>query len=700
MTLIVVCIFILELLVFNAAGFVLFRKYEYKTAEAAAFACGLTLILLSCLFQLGFLIYLPAVSFLIEGVVLVLSIVLLVRCKQYIFEALRDIIYLWRRYPFTATFASIFVFFLFAQALFLPPGNWDSMKYNLARVLLFQQENTFFLDRTTNIQQLIQPVGSDILSHMILRFYTDYGVALFSWLAYLGIGFGAYALSRRFAQPHIALTVSIVTMSFPELIYQATSTKNDIFTAIAGMMALLLALRILDELNVKDFLLLLLALSFGISCKTTFAAFVIPFVLIFGIVFLYKHGCFKWKDILLSHWWIVLITLIPIAVLSQVWLFYANYNRFGSLFGPASFIDHFRNPDGLTGAFANLIRYGFQSFHLLEPVDDIWMAYFGTKISSQLLNLYNWLVSDWLGNTGSLSAFGIFWAPVEELSWFGPFGFFLVLPGILYAVIRGPNRLRCCTLAVLGYAFFVAWQVPWMPANNRFFSLFFICSAPCSAFFLQRWLSYRWINLTFRFLSILILLYACIYNQSKPLFIKQVAYKEMKEVFSPAEKKLPPWMKKAEEDDAGEFTQFVNRFTKAIQTISNTSIWSLTDWGRHRLYYARRYFYDQRIEKFIETVAKDARVGIVGGDADAWIYHYMLYRPDVVFIPIPAHWIKSGGSIEQEKLEGLDYLLCINTQCTNILGNPDSQLIWQSLPKRYIRKGSLVLLTGSSIEKP
>ncbi|NJP05559.1 MAG: glycosyltransferase family 39 protein [Chloroflexaceae bacterium] len=263
----IVVVMLLEIAWLCLAGWAFFYTDDTCLADALALGIGLTLVSLSVSFQLAFLFGFPVLSFLFEASLLLAALFIL-RSRW------RRLLLAWQRfrrfvamYWLTAFVLGVCGSYLLLLALLLPVSNVDSIEYNLARVLLFQEQHTLLLSHVTTQHQAVQPVGSDIFAHMFLRFDTDYGTALFSFLAYLVIGFGSYALARRYATPQLALCATLIVISMPKMVYQATSTKNDLVSAAAALLCLLLLYRLIERPSGRDLLLLALMMSFGISVK-------------------------------------------------------------------------------------------------------------------------------------------------------------------------------------------------------------------------------------------------------------------------------------------------------------------------------------------------------------------------------------------------------------------------------------------------
>ena len=116
--------------------------------------------------------------------------------------------------------------YLLALAWLVPPANWDSMTYNLARVLLFEEQRTLLLHSITTLRQAVFPLGSDILAYLMLRLGSDYGVGLFSWLSWLAIVSGTYTLARRYSSGRIAITSAPWIAPCEKPVYTARSASS------------------------------------------------------------------------------------------------------------------------------------------------------------------------------------------------------------------------------------------------------------------------------------------------------------------------------------------------------------------------------------------------------------------------------------------------------------------------------------------
>ena len=632
------------------SGFALFRSWGHTFAEAAADALIATLMLLSCLFQIAFLIGNPSISIGAEAAFTVLAAIMVYRMHRYLSQAWLVIRNFVSGHPVSGTVLLICFGYLATQAFLIPP---DSIHWkNLGQVLRFQQHGTLFSTGFATGNHALFPVNTIILPHLFLRFHTDMGIGLFGLMAYLSIGFSTYALARRYSWPSTAFTVTMVVMSFPRFVYMASSPGYEIIPAAVAVFCLLSIYRVVERPNIKDLILLFLGILFCISGKwmcLAFPAIILPlsFILLFR-----RHGVLAWWKIIKDHRWSALLALLPTVIFSQTWLFVYNSVYHGSWLGPESSAEFVYNTDGLYGALANMIRYFLESAHFTIPVDIIcqWMVHF--SIAGMVQKIYDFLIAPLFGNFGAAVPFKIAWIPAETMSWFGPFGFFLAMPAVIYALVRGPRRLKATAVALAGYLLLLVLIPAWTPENVRFFSILYACGGFCIAFFLPPWRLTKRGKKGLQIASALLLVYAYSCNMIKPIIGIQPALDGIKNLVV------------GKYSDSG----------KSFHDAAKKSVWMTTAWGRDRFALSKHLFGDDRVAECTGLIEGGSKVGACYKDSSL-IYPFMLACKDVDFILLP---LKNAGAEKKIELYKLDYLLCIDTDLPFSPAGSRPLKIWQS----------------------
>ncbi|MBU8909628.1 MAG: hypothetical protein KOO65_00020 [Desulfobacterales bacterium] len=327
------------------------------------------------------------------------------------------------------------------------------------------------------------PVNHRILFNTFLRVGTDSSAGIFCFLAYLSIGFSTYALARRYSWQPTAFTTAILVMSMPRLVVQAIYPGTQIISVAAILFCILAIYRIVEQPNLTDLILLVLGIFFCISESIASMIFV-PILFVLSCVVLFRrHGIITWKSILGENRY-VFFAVVPAVIFSQCWLFLFNHfykNSWSGAFSTISF-----NNDGIQGASANFIRYIFESFYFTAPLDIFFERIFNWSMAQTLQSLYDFWVRPFWGESGAVQAFHLTWMPNEIFS-FGPAGFFLVLPALFYAMLKGPRRLKAVATGFVAYFYLVSLIIAWAPGNIKFFEIFYVCSGFSIAFFFPPW---------------------------------------------------------------------------------------------------------------------------------------------------------------------------------------------------------------------
>lgn len=327
--------------------------------------------------------------------------------------------------------------------------------------------------------------------------------AIIGFAAYLSIGFATYALSRRYAWPPTALTVAMIILTLPRLVLQTPTPGGEVVSAAAALFCLLAIYRSVEEPRILDLALLFVGIPFSIRGNPSGGIFPLILVLLSGVLLYRRHGGALWKLMVIDNWPILLAASIPAIIFWRTWHLFS-----------AKIVQH---SDGLAGAGANLLRYLFQSAHFTLPMDRLFEWMFDFRITGFLNGLYKKTVSPLLGGAGAAVPFDLVWFPAADTTWFGPFGFLLILPALLFGLFRGHRRLKAIAVALAGYVWIIGLTASWERTNGAFFTIFFVCAGVEAAFLLPPWRltrrGRRWIQA----LCLLLFFYSLFSLWSKPV---------------------------------------------------------------------------------------------------------------------------------------------------------------------------------------
>ena len=143
---------------------------------------------------------------------------------------------------------------LLVVALMAPPNTNDSMRYHLARVMHWQQNQSLAHYPTPIEAQLWMPPWAELaILHLVVLEGSDRLANLVQWLAMLGSLAGVAWIARRLGARTAGQVAAVVTaFTIPMGILQATSTQNDYVTAFWAVCLAVFVLRDLGEQGLES----------------------------------------------------------------------------------------------------------------------------------------------------------------------------------------------------------------------------------------------------------------------------------------------------------------------------------------------------------------------------------------------------------------------------------------------------------------
>ncbi len=468
---------VVEIIVFCTAGFILLKKWEFTIAEAASGAIMASVMLLSIFYQMQVLISIRLISVAVEVLLCMGSCFLILKNRRMIAENTSAVFSFFRRHLFISVLMSGLWAVLFFQALFV--GS-DAGLFNEAGIALFQlpflkQEGVAFRFNTM------------VLARHFLRFGAFYGVGIFGFMAHLSIGFSTYALSRRYAWPPTAVTIALMVVSMPRLVQLGISSGNELIPAAAALFSILMLFRFVEEPDIKDLILFIFSVLFSITDTAVGIILPILLVLLFLFVIIRRHGMVIWKEMVPGNAVAIVLSLFPIAIFSQVHIFMANSLAPTKTTLDAMAVPVLYNQEGLFGAFDNLIRYALESIHLTPPIERLVVMMTGAHVCEALNRVHGHLMAGFFSGHGQMFAFNTTCAYLPERVWFGPVAVLIIMPSFLFAIWRGPRRLKAVSVAFAAYLYLVALIVQWHPLNVKYFTAFYACIGFTASFLLPPW---------------------------------------------------------------------------------------------------------------------------------------------------------------------------------------------------------------------
>jgi hypothetical protein len=231
-------------------------------------------------------------------------------------------------------------------ALIAPVTSLDSLVYHLARLSVAERAGFWQTTAWNSVRQVIFPWTFDAVHYPFLKI--GWGYALPSFLAFLGLLVILYELIAPRFGPKVVWWSILTLLAMPNLMLQATTTKNDLVVAFGSGCWLYSLIRFRQGQNHFFLFTAALSLTFTMGCKTS----AVPISAILAIM----TGWILRKQFRnLLRFALLFIMLLPL--FASVETYVLSWQVYGNPVGPAGFVKPHTNQDGLRGAAANFIRY-------------------------------------------------------------------------------------------------------------------------------------------------------------------------------------------------------------------------------------------------------------------------------------------------------------------------------------------------------
>lgn len=471
---------IAETMIFVMAGYAWFRSKGYTLAEAYAGAVVTVFVFLSLIQQCSLLVGSPWPAAIIEATVLLVVLFFCPRWLPQVRTGLKSVRAMLARESLPG--------WIVLTALLLMLG-----------VVVFGDPRVAFLPSDPMPKELLSGrfggghgamawVGPvPVLNAPALFFHaTRFGLAArtcgFGLLAYTAIGCCTYALARRYAWPTMALTVALLVLSMPRLVWLGLWPTSELIGATAVAFSLVLIYRLLEQYRPGDLRLFFITILFSIDSNAMSIALVAVMVLLMLVVMIRRHGWLLFREMVTARPLAGVAVLLPVVALAQVPAGLVNLAHGHPLLGPGVAVDN----GGIVKAGANLVRYLFASVDATEPIQKMlnWMV--GMDLNRLLSAVYNALILPVFTRAGVPAPFAPLFSGSGQMA-FGPFACLLVLPAMAHALVRGPRRLKALSLAWVAYLYVAALVANWHPANLAILTPLFAAGGFVVAFSLPPW---------------------------------------------------------------------------------------------------------------------------------------------------------------------------------------------------------------------
>jgi len=304
----------------------------------------------------------------------------------------------------------------------------------------------------------------------------------FGLLAYMALGCCTYALARRYAWPPLALTVVLMVLSMPRLVFLGLRPSAEIISCAAIAFSLVLMYRLIEQHRANDLRILLLSLLFSLYSNVMSIALIPVMVLLLVVVMVRRHGWLLCRELVAEQPLWGVLTLLPAMGLAQIPAGLLNLAHGHPFFGAGVAAD----PIGIGTAAANWVRYLLAGIDFTEPVRQMlaWLA--GVDLARLLQAGYDTLIFPLFRHAGVAAPFAPILSGRGQMG-FGPFAALLVMPAMVHALMRGPRRLKALCVAWAGYLYVAALVVNWNPGRLAILTPLYAACGFVVAFSLPPW---------------------------------------------------------------------------------------------------------------------------------------------------------------------------------------------------------------------
>jgi hypothetical protein len=538
----------------------------------------------------------------------------------------------------------------------VPPNNSDSMHTHLARVMYWLQQGSFKQLTCFSIFAKIYPFDNNLnFLWTILFSKTDKFVG---FVQYFSAFFGAIAIFGLVrllgGSKRTGFIIGFLWMTFPENVFQATTTQNDlVVTALFTICVFLFFLFIKTRNNENLFLS---GLALGLSFGTKETMFMMGLGIIIMLVLFIINRKYNLKPIMN---WIAIGTISFILLGSFPYI--NNLYYYHNPFGPSDHVvsDSFGNlsiAEKLTYNGPRLV-FQFISFdslptRLADKGVSLRQKVFSTIFTKIGIPLDS---ATALKETDGSDAFSYDLTPSwnEDVAWFGPVSFLMIIPGFLagiYFGIKKKNRmvLSLIILCLTFFLFEIILRPGWDPYQGRYFSLSTALAIPLSVELINKNIFSRIYTYLLIIIAVITFLFAVVSNQSKPI----LGYRMFENAFKQVESSSIP-QNPIEQFSRKYELRFLSAFwtnlpfTKTIRDYDNIQLRTLSNQSAH----------EEIVRQVNQYVPANTVMGVILGGGT---FDYVFFGPTLERILVPINPIDLLYDRAWIKEKSLQYVLISN----------------------------------------
>ena len=373
----------------------------------------------------------------------------------------------------------IFLIGAFWLVLVLPITNADAVDYHVARSMFYILNGSLNHFDIADVRILTFPLNSEIIyAWVLLLLKKEAFLGGLSFFGYLLSIFSIVKFMRLagFCLRKIVWSIFMVS-SLASVLVQISGTETDVLTASLILSSVTLFWISFKDNKITNIIFSSIAYAIAVGTKTT-AIIAIPAVAVIMLFLSYKYKNFK-------NFIMFCIGFVLNFLIFSAYIYIINFIDYGSIIGTKSSIVAHKNFFGIKGMVANFVRhiflfFDFSGFKWGEYVGQYFLAV--KLFILKLLHVSNVPEGIYSNPKGS---FGINGTLIEPNMSFGILGFLVLLPCLVYSLIKLfiSKNLKTVLLAVLSFSYlvfiiFLSYMIAYMNYNCRFLAMFAVIATP------------------------------------------------------------------------------------------------------------------------------------------------------------------------------------------------------------------------------
>jgi hypothetical protein len=417
--------------------------------------------------------------------------------------------------------------------LVVPPNNNDSMLVHLVRVGYWLDHGSFTPWDSLIVRQVIYPYNAQIVILWTILFHgTDLFAGFLQYFSVLFTALGIYCIGREIGGNRFqAIIPAFFYLTFPQVIFQATTTQDDLAITCFLILGSYFFLRWYGKeyTGKGDLFYAAISLMIAVGIKPTAFYYFIGFA-----VFIIVLICFK--KMLWKHFFQLAICCFMAFMVLSSYAYINNSVYYHNPLGPSDFVKSESGAfDGnvLTKAEVNSGRFLYQFFSLdglpiplARSLQELKAA-----LASKIPSFFN-STSEFVKDPEKTFNPSVMPGTNEDLSWFGPASFLLLIPAFLLGVIKAIKKkdLRIVFLLVVPVFLFLGisnLRPGWDPYQGRYFNPGIAITMPLIIFLLDPKIGKQIYIFAVSIIAIMIAFSSFFLNESKPLITQTTIYRNL-----------------------------------------------------------------------------------------------------------------------------------------------------------------------------